>query len=363
MRIITILLVAISIPVFGQGNFNKIKKEFNTKNEAFKKQRKSSDAKIPGHNQYKRWEWYWESRVNKDGSFPDKSVIADAWKKEIKKNQTRANATTWESLGPNLQANEDLYGVGRVNCVEFHPTNAQIMWAGTPAGGIWKTTNGGSSWFALADDLPVLGVSSIAVDPNNADVLYIATGDRDRSSSLSAFGARFSGDTKSIGLLKSIDGGGNWTTVLSSNQEDSTSLSEVLIDPNNSNRVIVATSRGIFVSTDAGSSWALTQLGDFMDIEFKPGSSIVIYATTFAPYSPIIGHAQFFVSTDYGSTWVSPTTFSGYKRIQIATTPANPNGVDLLCVGDDSQLSTLKYSDNFGVSWNDYYPRTGNKNL
>ena len=227
-----------------------------------------------------------------------------------------------------------------MNCVEFHPTNAQIMWAGTPAGGIWKTTNGGGNWFAIADGLPVLGVSSIAVDPNNADVLYIATGDRDRATALDAFGARLYGDTKSIGLLKSTDGGATWTAVLSAEQHEGIFISEVLIDPSNSNRVITATSLGMFISTDAGSTWDFEQAGDFIDIELKPGSSNVIYATTFYD-------AQFFVSIDHGLNWNSPVAFSDFKRIHISTTSANPDGIDLLCVGSDYGLSMLKYSDDY----------------
>jgi photosystem II stability/assembly factor-like uncharacterized protein len=363
MNKLTLIIILSSLASFGQTNFYKIQKEFEKKYEEFKQNRTNNNQKFSGYKQYKRWEWYWSSRVNKDGSFPSNKSIYTEWKKEKLNPQLRSTSTTWQSLGPNLEANEILPGIGRVNCVEFHPTNPDIMWAGTPAGGIWKTTNGGESWFALADDLPVLGVSSIAVNPNDPDVIYIATGDRDRASSLSSFGARLQGDSKSIGLLKSIDGGSAWINILSAEQGEDVHLSEVLIDPNNSNRIIAATSSGIFVSTDAGSSWELPQLGDFIDIEFHPTNSSIIYATTLGNYY-LSESSQFFMSSNSGVSFAQPSTFSGYSRIQIATSAANPNGIDLLCVNEsNSGLSVLKYSNDFGLNWGDYYTRWGNKNL
>ena len=71
---------------------------------------------------------------------------------------------------------------------------------GAPAGGFWKSVDGGSNWITYTDNLPVIGVSSIAVDPLNPQIIYIATGDANAS------------DTYSIGVLKSIDGGLNWDT-------------------------------------------------------------------------------------------------------------------------------------------------------
>jgi hypothetical protein len=79
----------------------------------------------------------------------------------------------------------------------FHPTNASIFWVGTPSGGIWKTTDGGGSWLAQGDGLPSMGVSSILVNPNNGDDLYISTGDKLYSYVFEGF---FGGDTKYQGV-------------------------------------------------------------------------------------------------------------------------------------------------------------------
>ena len=69
------------------------------------------------------------------------------------------------------------------------------MWIGSPGGGIWKTIDGGLTWSTNTDNLPVLGISDIVIDPTNKQIMYAATGDAD------------GGATYSIGILKSVDGG------------------------------------------------------------------------------------------------------------------------------------------------------------
>src|SRR5258705_13043885 len=96
-------------------------------------------------------------------------------------------AANWTLLGPVSSVPTD-GGVRRINCIRFDPTNSNIVWAGAPAGGLWKTTNGGNTWTSNTDQLPVLGVSDIAIDANNTSNMYIATGDGD------------AGDTYSYGI-------------------------------------------------------------------------------------------------------------------------------------------------------------------
>ena len=100
-----------------------------------------------------------------------------------------------------------------------------------------------------SDDLPVLGVSSIAVDPNNTDIIYIATGDANAS------------DTYSIGVLKSIDQGDTWsTTGLSYNVSANKRVNKILINPNNTDSVFAATNTNIMLSADGGISLSLIHI-------------------------------------------------------------------------------------------------------
>ena len=89
---------------------------------------------------------------------------------------------TWTSLAPTSFSNGPQGyngGLGRVNVVAFHPTDANTIYIGTPAGGLWKTTDGGTTWMPMSDELASIGVSGIAVDHSNPNKVYILTGDGD----------------------------------------------------------------------------------------------------------------------------------------------------------------------------------------
>lgn len=331
--------------------FNDYWEPFNVENGKYITN--GQEHKAYGWKQFKRWEWYWQQRVGPSGVFPNNTVIWDEWDKlkanKVKNVNNKKPPSNWSPIGP---YDETVFGLGRVNCMAFHPTNPNIFWVGTPAGGLWKTTNGGSSWTPIGDNLPVLGVSSIAIDPSNPNIMYIATGDGEGAFSLSAFGNPLAGDTKSVGVLKSTDGGNTWSTVLSAQQNQGILIRKIVIDPNYPSYLFAATSVGIFRTNDGGASWTLPQLGYFMDIEFNPGNTDIMYASTFDNG----GNAQVYITTDIGVTWTQTTNFTGINRVEIAVTPNSVNAVDLLCSkASDNGLFGLYYSVNSGATWTLYY--------
>ncbi|MCB9178696.1 MAG: T9SS type A sorting domain-containing protein [Flavobacteriales bacterium] len=312
-------------------------------------------SKAPGWKQFKRWEWYWQQRTGPSGEFPSNLVECQEWEKIAKDAHQPLpgyfkGTSNWTSLGPSTSNN--IAGIGRINCIAFHPTNPNTFWVGTPAGGMWKTTNGGNSWTTNTDGLPVLGVSWIAIHPTQPNTMYIATGDGDAASSLSAFGQPLQGDTKSIGILKSTNGGNTWTTVLSAQQSDGVLIRKVMIDPAFPDYVYAATSLGIYQSTDAGSTWNNILGGYFMDMEFNPGNSDIVYAASYDPN----GNAQVFVTDNFGQNWYQVTALSGVNRIDIAVTPASPNAVDILCSDANTHaMHSMHYSLDAGVNWAPYW--------
>ena len=114
---------------------------------------------------YQRWKWWWRDRVMPDGSFPE---LREQWlenrQRLARDAQNRDPQPLWQNEGPTKNPNGGYWGMGRTKHVAFHPSNPDIMWVGTPDGGIWKTTDGGSTWAALGDGLPYLPVSVILVD-------------------------------------------------------------------------------------------------------------------------------------------------------------------------------------------------------
>ncbi len=285
-------------------------------------------GKGEGYIQFKRWEWFWQQRVSQSGEFPPVDINYTEYKKFISSQllyKASPIKTQWSCLGPTTTPS-GYNGLGRLNCVAFHPTDTNILWVGAPAGGIWKTSDFGKSWTPLSDFNGVLGVSSIAVNPNHPDSIYIATGDGDRGSLFGLTGGP-QGDNKSIGILLSANGGLSWdTTGMNWNIFDSKLISRLLMNPKNSRHLVCATSEGVYITTDAGASWQRTQTGYFMDIAFCPGNANIVYATTYN-YN---GNAKMYRSKDGGKTFIQTFTKPLAMRITIGVTVANPAKVLLL---------------------------------
>ena len=304
-----------------------------------------------GYKQFKRFEWFWAPRVNKKGEFPSTEVLRKEWAiyraNEKNYGSSRVESNTWSSLGPS-SISSGSGGVGRINCIAFHPTDENTFWIGTPAGGLWKTTDGGSTWSTNFDDMPVLGVSDIAIHPTDPNIMYIATGDADSGSLWAVFGGEGNraGDTNSVGIYKSTDGGNSWTSVYGAEVSDQLLIRRLIIDPDYPDYLYAATSIGILATDDGGTNWSNVQSGHFKDIERHPTSDLIFYASTFG------ADAQVFVSTDGGFNWNQTSSFSGVGRINIEVSAANPNLVGLLCSdADDSGLHSIQVSDDQGQTW------------
>jgi hypothetical protein len=250
------------------------------------------------------------------------------------------NTAPWTDLAPKNFA-------GRVLSMGFHPTDPNIMWVGSAAGGLWKTTNGGTgaangiNWQYVATGFSVLGVSSIIVAPDG-NTLYIGTGEiyKDPQSPTLGTGVTGSGHDRSfrgtygIGILKSTDGGNTWTKTLDFSYSNAIAVMDMVMDPNNANILYAATTEGIYRTTNAGTSWSLIDIAGTprlaMDLEYKPGSSSVLYSS-FGNFGTTGNGIYKSVNADVASPTFAkltsglPATITG--KIQLAVTPAAPNNV------------------------------------
>lgn len=269
-----------------------------------------------GWKPFKRWEYMTGLRVNADGSRPAPDRDSKEYYKYFKgEKQLLENNSQWTELGP-LYLPLNAPGLGRLNAIAFHPTDENIIYVGAPAGGLWKTTDGGQLWSSNTDGLPTLGVSSIIVDYSNPDILYIGTGDRD------------AGDAPGLGVMKSIDGGTTWNSA--NNGMGNVTVGKMLIHPLHPLTLFAATSGGVYKTTDGGSTWVYSSpsAGDFKDLVFKPGDPEVIYA---------VSGGTLFKSSDGAATWnVLNNGLPGGYRGCIGVTPANPEIVYLLLGNSDS---------------------------
>ena len=274
---------------------------------------------------------------------------ADALFKEWEKIQENnsyskiSSQSNWISKGPIntpiILSNGKKRGNGRVNCIAFDPVDPDIIWIGSPAGGLWKSVDGGNNWTTNTDNLPVIGVSSIAIDPTNTQNMLIVTGDAHAT------------DTYSIGILKSTDGGNSWnTTSLSYNINQEKRINKVIINPVYPDSVFAVTNDNIMISTDAGINWQTVGLGGrWRDIEFKPGTPSTIYAAKQSS-----GGSNVYRTTDGGANWSvinNGVASSGKYRPLIAVTPDNPEVIYALYSASDYSLHGLYKSSDAGNNW------------
>ena len=276
---------------------------------------KDPKAKGSGYKQFKRWENYWKHLVDDDGMIPAPKAIWDSYIRKEREVMNTNPVSNWTSIGPTRPGviAGALPGTGRVNTVAVDPNDTNTWYAGAPAGGLWKTTDAGANWVNLFDTFLQIGVSGIAIDPNNSDIIYIATGDDDAA------------DSYSIGVFKSINGGQTWneTGLNPANSSINLLMNEIFVSPNNSDIIFVGTNQGLFRSVNGGDTFEQVLDQDINDFRLKPGDPNTIYA---------VDNTRFYRSTNGGDTFENinanlPVTAG---RSVIEVTEDNPNAVYIL---------------------------------
>ncbi len=299
---------------------------------------------------FNRWFEFMAPRVYPTGErFPSAKVYYE-YQRYLKSHPQSKATANWTFVGPTHPGGytqngsyQSPGGSGRVNAITVDPTNPNIIWVGTPAGGLWKSTDGGQSWTLISDQFAVMGVSQIVIDPDNPNIMYIGTGDRD------------AGDTHSIGILKSTDGGQTWqTTSVTFNESQNARCTRILMHPTNHN-ILLASFNGVVYRTTDGFQSKQAVLQDLIwDMEFNPSNPDIVYAAG----------TKFYRSTDGGQTWSEVSLNLNYnyvQRMEIAVSPAEPNSVWLL-VGRNSNYRYDFYglykSTNAGQSFYTLYDYT-----
>ncbi len=302
-----------------------------------------------GFNVFKRWEWWMETRVSPSGQRPEPTVFRNALK-EVRRMELLQGAKSnadWQPLGPTSWTNQGSGynpGNGRVNCSAVDPVNPAIMYAGTPAGGLWKTTDNAQTWAPLFTDLPTLGVSGIAIDPSDPQTIYCATGDGDGT------------DTYSIGVIKSSDGGASWNTTGLDWQTTAARTTRALrIRPDDPSTLFCATNNGLWRTTDAGNNWEQVAAGSFHDVEFKPDDPGIVYTCG----------DRFFRSLNGGDSFdpieAGLPAADLVNRMRIAVSPDDPFKVYVLAGKEnDASFLGLYRSTDGGSS---FVERSGSPNL
>lgn len=261
---------------------------------------------------YMRWHWHWKNRVNADGSFPDMKEKFEIYNQLIDEGNLhkKTRATTWQNISQS-NTTGGYNGMGRLMNIAFHPTDTNTFFVGAPIGGIWKTTDGGNSWTSIGDALPYNSVGNILVHPTNPNTMYITVG---KNEGWWEYG---------LGIYKTINGGNTWTaTALAGSFTDGIVYHKILMDTLHPNVIYSAQSDGIWKTQNAGTSWYKIKNGTHKDIEFKPGNTNTLYASS----DDYWGSSEVYRSTDTGNTWTKITNLNQqYNNIEMTITLADSN--------------------------------------
>lgn len=269
---------------------------------------------------------------------------------------TEATGTQWLNLGPNKadvikngSTSLNKTDSGRVRSIVVDPANTQIIYAAFAGGGVWKTTDGGTTWVPKTETLGSLAVGSLAMDPSNSNTLYLGLGD--------PF------DGTGIGLVKSTDGGNTWSAPVYLG--DATVTTQVMVAPGNPNIVLATTNRGLYRSADAGATWsAVTLPTGFASVPYAwsiawtggNGFNVAVEATPEATSGTTNG--QVLYTNDNGATWAKATGVTktaGVGRMTLASAPSNRSVLYAMAAvpnaSSASDLSEIFKSTNGGATW------------
>ncbi len=283
--------------------------------------------------------------------FSAASSIAEENKSKL--NSSTLSGLKFRSIGPAQTS-------GRVIDFAVHPKDFNTFYVAFASGGVWKTTNKGTTFTPVFDNENSYSIATVRIDPNNHNVVWVGSGENNSQRAVSY------GD----GVYKSCDGGKTWKNM---GLKKSEHIGDMLIDPRNSDVVYVASQgplwnaggeRGLFKTTDGGVTWnnilEISENTGVSDIDFDPRNPDVIYAVAYQRrrhvFTLINGgpESALYKSTDAGKTWNKLSNgFPGGElgRIGIAVSPANPDVVYAI-VEADGEVGGLYKSTDRGASWN-----------
>jgi photosystem II stability/assembly factor-like uncharacterized protein len=258
-------------------------------------------------------------------------------------------AANWTSLGPATSIG------GRILCITITPSNSNILWAGSASGGLWKSTNAGSTWTPVITNLPLLGVSSIIVHPTDPNTIYAGTGEVYRvDTSNIGFNVWKARGTYGVGIIKSTDGGATWSQVLNKNTSDMYGIQMLEFDPTNSNTIYACATDGLYRSTDSGNNWSKILDKIYVtDVAIDPSNTNQIVAGVGNMVNADKGIYRTTNGNDPSPVWAKitsglPASFNGFIRLD------NVGSTRLVASIGRSNISTqqeIYLSTNFGSSW------------
>lgn len=370
MRLLLLLSLLLSASYSGAQSFlskHENGVDFKEIQRDFSVWKKGKDlSKIKYWKSFKRWESEIQLHTDATGNPADPDVYFDGLTTALnqKENVMRLSSTgavNWLPSGPYSIDNNTTgmeIGIGRVNCMAFHPSDANTFYVGVAQGGLWKTSNGGQTWVPLTDNLPITRISDIAINPVNPDEIYISLCDFEYV----GFGLKLNGRKRNthfgLGVYKTTDGGVTWNPTGLSFQltnGDASLIRKIIINQTNTNEVVACGTSGMYTSSDGGTTWNNVLDSLFWDMVQDPVNQNTLYAATGWIKNSNEGSAGIYKSTDFGATWTMLNTgipaTGAVQRIRLGVAPSDVNYIYAVAVDDQSGFYGIYKSVNAGTTW------------
>jgi len=251
---------------------------------------------------------------------------------------------------------------GRLTSLAVDPHDADHVWAGSAAGGVFESTDAGTTWAPVFDGQPVLNIGAVAAHPTDSSVVYVGTGE--------ANGAGYSYDGD--GVYRTGDGGATWQHL---GLDATRRIGRIAIDPVSPQRIFVAAAgniytpdanRGVYRSTDGGASWTrvlfVAPTAGAIDVVIDPSNPSRVYAAIWEHYSTSTHwtaggvNSGIWRSLDGGDTWTRltsglPAPAADVGRIGLALAASSPQTLYALYLDDPGHFVGLYKTVNGGTSW------------
>lgn len=301
-------------------------------------------------------DWFYIQRAYPGTGIPVEARLkaaADARKMYADAAVKSSRSVSWIEAGPtNIP--------GRITDLAVHPSQPQVIYAASAAGGVYKSVDFGATWTAVFDSTGVQSVGAIAIHPDNPNILYVGTGEANTATD----------SYEGTGVYKSVDAGATWTHV---GLPNSYHIGRVLIDPLRPETVYVAAmgklfgttnpERGLYRSQDGGSNWELLLYSNdstgCIDVAIHPSTGTLFAAMWERWRDPRERHvgglsSGLYRSTDWGDTWTllpglpQPDTILG--RIGVTVDPESET-VYAFLVNDPGWVIGVYRSLDLGNTW------------
>ena len=274
-------------------------------------------------------------RLSEDGTMPPNAIVRMKQQRDwMLQNQPENHGeflNNWTWLGPGNQG-------GRVRSIIIHPTTPSTMWCGSVGGGIWKTTNSGNAWEPQDDFAPMMSVGCMAIDTTDPDRLYAGTGEGFFDT---VAGSGLLAASRGAGIFVTTNGGTNWTQLPSTTGPDFYFINRMAISPADPKIILLATSTGIWRTTNQGATFTKQSSKFTYDLAFHPTNGNLAIAGS-KDGLPMY-------STNGGVTWSNASGIPTRQRVEISYAPSNPNTV-YASVSQSNRITVYR-STNGGQSY------------